>query len=726
MINSSIIIVNYKVREEIIKCIGSIRKNTSGISYEIIVVDNGEDTKLESQLKKYKNVVYIKSKTNIGFGAGNNLGAKKARGKYLFFLNPDTEVLKNTIEVLCNFLDKNKQAGIVSPLIVDENSDTFKLEGYKELTPLNAIFSFSFLRKIFPSKTIFSIFTLEDWNRNPIRQVETAYGAALMIPKKIFDKFGGFDENFFLYFEENDISKRIRKLGYKIFINSSSRVVHKVAQSTKYLSNRKNIYEKSRFYYLKKHFGLLKALLTEFFLRINKTFLLILSAILIGLFLRINNLSNSMQFIGDQGWFYLSARDMLINGQIPLVGITSSHTWLHQGPLWTYMLSAALFLFNFNPVSGAYVTALFGILTVFLMYKIGSEMFSLKIGVIAALLYSVSPLVVFWDRIPFDPSPIPFFTVLYFYSIFKWVNGNIKYFPFIIFLIAILYNLELATFTLFFPLALLLIYGFIRKTDWYKNLLNRKILLYSTVGLIIPMFPVIIYDLSNGFKQTVVFLGWTIYKPFSFLIKNQSTDFLGNMKIMLEFLSLNLQKLIFPITLIAITLFLLSFMVLIYLTFKRNFKVQDSKSLLLLLLTISIAGLLINQIPSDAYLPITFPFIIFTVAIFSEFLLNNKETKYLAVLILLIILFSNIYHSYKYTLTSDLKNRIAVIDKVIALTNGREYNLIGKGPGSQFISFTMNYEYLLWWKGYEPSKKDVNLKIVITETREGIIVNKSL
>ena len=76
-----------------------------------------------------------------------------------------------------------------------------------------------------------------------------------------------------------------------------------------------------------------------------------------------------MNFIGDQGWFYISARDILLTGKIPLVGITSSHIWLHQGPYWTYMLAIMLFLFHFNPVSGAYLTAVIGLLTVFLIYR---------------------------------------------------------------------------------------------------------------------------------------------------------------------------------------------------------------------------------------------------------------------------------------------------------------------------------------------------------------------
>jgi 4-amino-4-deoxy-L-arabinose transferase-like glycosyltransferase len=219
-------------------------------------------------------------------------------------------------------------------------------------------------------------------------------------------------------------------------------------------------------------------------------------------------LGNGMPFIGDQGWFYLSARDLLVHGQIPLVGIASSHTWLHQGPLWTYMLSFVLLVSKFNPISGAYLTVGFGVLTTFLMYLLGKEMFSQKVGLIAALLYSSSPLIISFDRMAFDPSLIPFFTVLYLFALVKWLKGNIYYFPLTLLLLAILYNLELATFTLTFPFILIFIYGLFKRATWIKKLLNIRIILSSVLLPSVIMLPVIIYDFSNGFKQTIVFVGW--------------------------------------------------------------------------------------------------------------------------------------------------------------------------------------------------------------------------
>jgi len=259
---------------------------------------------------------------------------------------------------------------------------------------------------------------------------------------------------------------------------------------------------------------------------------------------------------------------------------------------------------------------------------------------------------------PFDPSVIPFFSILYFYALFKWVSGKLNFFPLLLFLIAILYNLELATFTLFFPFILILAYGFIKRKNFAIRLLNLKYLFYSLLFLIIPMIPVLIYDFSNGFKQTVIFLGWIIYKPFSFLINHTSGNLISNLNIIINFILISLQKLIFqPNLFLAVVIFLLSIALLIYLILSdKRVKIDNSKFLLLFLLTISFAGIFLNQTPSDAYLPIIFPFIIFTVAIFFDYLQGIKKIRYYVALGIIILLSFNFYSTYKNSSRPDYFN----------------------------------------------------------------------
>lgn len=236
------------------------------------------------------------------------------------------------------------------------------------------------------------------------------------------------------------------------------------------------------------------------------------------------------------------------------------------------------------------------------------------------------------------------------------------------------------------------------------------------------MFPIIIYDFSHGFKQTIIFLGWTLYKPFSFFIKHSSGSFLANFGVVLNFLLQHLQKTIFDLNLIiAVLIFILSLIYLFYITVKE-FKIESSKFILLFLLLISFFGILINQTPSDAYLPVVLPFLILTITLFFEFFLNLKYVKYLILIILVTVIISNGYMSLNNNYGFTLNDRLTAVKEIINLTNHQKYNLVGRGQNSQFESFTMNYQYLLWWKGYAPSDARQKTKAYVSEDSNGIHV----
>lgn len=250
----SIIIVKYTCGEYLNRCLESIGKNPR---WETIVVDN--------------------DRNNVGYAAGCNLGAKKAQGKYLLFLNPDTEVLKGALEKMIDYLESNKDVGILGPKLFNNKKMDLQTTSTGVLNPLSAILVFSFLNKIFPKNLISRKYFLTDWDRNSIREVGAVSGAALMIRKDVFQKIGGFDDKFFMYFEEHDLCLRVRKTGMKIFYYPDARIIHYGGKSSQLLSNRNKKYLlKSRFCFFKKHYGLLPALLVESFLRPFEYFSLIL------------------------------------------------------------------------------------------------------------------------------------------------------------------------------------------------------------------------------------------------------------------------------------------------------------------------------------------------------------------------------------------------------------------------------------------------------------------
>ncbi len=439
----SIIIVHYKAKKELFTCLESVSRLEKQIPFEVIVVDNDEEN-LKQALQKYSFVVYLKNKDNIGFGAANNVGANYARGEYLYFLNPDTVTRHNVVSELVSFLEKHKDAGVVSPLLLGKDQKPYQ-QGARNLGVLQGLVSLSIINRLFPNNPVSRRYFLSDWDRSSIKEVDVVPGTAFMIKKQLFDQIGGFDERFFLFFEEFDLCKRLKERGYKLYIVPSAKVQHTWGVSTKKRSDISQIFTKSRFYFFRKHYGLFSAMLVHLATSISAMDISLIPILLASLWLNTYRLNELMVFIGDQAWFYLSARDMLLTGTIPLVGIASSHPWLHQGPLWTYMLSFALFLGNFHPLSGAYLTAFLGTVSVFVLYVVSSKMFSPLVGIVAAGLYATSPLVVQNARFAYHTTPIPIFVMLYIFCLYLWLRGKKKYFLFLPLLLAILYNFELAT-----------------------------------------------------------------------------------------------------------------------------------------------------------------------------------------------------------------------------------------------------------------------------------------
>lgn len=733
-IEVSIILVNYRVKQELFTCIRSVKKSRSDIIYELVIVDNDEKSYIEKELKQeFSDVLYIKSQKNLGYGAGNNLGAKYARGKYLFFLNPDTQVLPEAISILVKFLEKNTNVAITAPLFLNKKNKPYFPQGSKRLTPLRAVFTLSFLHRLFPNNVISKEYLIYDWDKTGVKEVDVVPGTAFVIRKEIFEKIGGFDENFFLYFEEFDLCNRVKELGFKIFILPNAKVKHLWEVSTKRASfDVAKVFRESRFYYFKKYYGVIPAFLMEVLLRLNKTYILLGLILTLGAFLRFYKLEELMPFIGDQGWFYLSARDIVLKGSIPLVGITSSHTWLHQGPLWTYMLSVVLWLFNFNPVSGAYLTSFLGIITILVLYVACSIMFSKKLAIIASCLYAVSPLVVFHSRFAYHTSPIPLFTVLFILFLYKWISGKNPYFPFAIFILSILYNLELATVSLGISLIGILVYGLYKKKTWAIRVYNKRIVFLAFLFFILPMVPIFIYDFNHGFSQTGGFMAWIGYKIIKFLNPFEEMFFSTNGTSMANFLYKSIHRLLFlPDARIALLFFLSSifyFFYSLYKMYKYN-RCNIGYVLISYLLTVATIGFIVSQTSSEAYLPIFFPLIIIMSALLIFYISEKIRFFHIGGLFLIFIMAVNSYSIIKEYHNTQVKgltftDRINASRKIVQHVDGKEYVLIGSGWLSEFENYTMNYQYLTWWLGNEPSKLKKKLRIVISEDNNDIQVRK--
>lgn len=434
-----------------------------------------------------------------------------------------------------------------------------------------------------------------------------------------------------------------------------------------------------------------------------------------------------MQFIGDQGWYYLSANRLITGVEFPLVGIASSHPWLHQGAFWTYLLSVALWVGGPHVLSGYYLALLFAISTLVALFKVTEQMFSKKIAFIALTLYAFSPLIILQARVPYHVTPIPFFTILFIYFLYLITKKRSSALPLSLFTLAILYNFEIAAAMLVLPLISLVLIGFMRKEIWAKQLLRIRTIVISVLAGLVPLIPFLIYDTSHGFPQTLKFVAWVGYRillVFGFpSVGGVSEKFVLSSYLWAE--GLHLQRLLFmPNMVLAVVLFFSILTIFAVIFFKKKLYKKSSYLILSLWVIFSISGYIAQRTSSDAYLPL---FLSGLLIIFSIVLSYIKSKAILigAIFILcltnvLILMQSNYTMGQKYGSGVSLEQRERAVESIIKASGKDGYVLVGSGDGSQFKSFTMNYEYLGVSLGHPP--KANGTKFHITETFNKIVV----
>lgn len=234
----SIIIVNFKSRQFLPGCLSSLQAHFAGIDTETIIVNNDEE--LIDDFSGEKEIRILNMPANLGFARACNTGANIANGKFLFFLNPDAEITKLDSEKLFQKLAL-PETGIVAPKILLPNG---------EIQPWSCGNKLGFFNLIKNNLGLTKDVSIE--NKSDFDWVT---GAALLISKDLFIKNKGFDENFFMYFEDMDFCLRIKESGYKINRINDFSITHLGGQSYQDRKLQKKHYYKSQDYYFKKHSG---------------------------------------------------------------------------------------------------------------------------------------------------------------------------------------------------------------------------------------------------------------------------------------------------------------------------------------------------------------------------------------------------------------------------------------------------------------------------------------
>lgn len=228
-------IVTFNSVADIAQCVESVR--SEGLS-NIAIVDSGSH---DATMQKVAQLgcKYDASSTNKGFGHSANRAARLLNTEYVLFINPDALLQKGSVEHIRMSFLKFPDAGIIGLLLCDENGKPERMAFGDEPTLITLVMRHGFVKKI-PSIPFST-----DW----------VSGGAFIMQKKVFDEVGGFDENFFMYWEDVDLCRRVRQAGYSVIMDPTARVTHSRGGSNLDSSTKARMYRESADRYFKKHYS---------------------------------------------------------------------------------------------------------------------------------------------------------------------------------------------------------------------------------------------------------------------------------------------------------------------------------------------------------------------------------------------------------------------------------------------------------------------------------------
>ncbi|MCX7909349.1 MAG: glycosyltransferase family 2 protein [Ignavibacteria bacterium] len=253
----SIIIVNYNVKDFLSQCLNSILKSQVNFGYEIIVVDNNSsDNSIEFLQSHFPFVKIIPLKENKGFGFANNVGFENSQGRYILLLNPDTVLQEDTLQVMYDFMESNKDVGVAGCKVLNPDGSLQLACRRSVPTPWVAFTKLFGLQRLFPKSKLFGKYNLTYLNENEVSFVDSISGSFMFLRREVYQKLDGFDTNFFLFGEDLDFCYRAKQLGWKIAYVPNTSIIHYKGQSSKRsLVDTSFHFFKSMEIFTRKHFG---------------------------------------------------------------------------------------------------------------------------------------------------------------------------------------------------------------------------------------------------------------------------------------------------------------------------------------------------------------------------------------------------------------------------------------------------------------------------------------
>jgi hypothetical protein len=225
----SVIIVNYNHKYFPRLAVEALEKSKTNFPFEIIVVDNAsqdeESLGFLERAHAEKRITLIKSEQNVGFGQGNHKGVQYAKGKYLFFHNPDVTVEPDSLQKMVDFLEKHEDIGLIGPKLVYSGGKVQE-SCRRNMRWTDLIFKRTFLGKLPFFRKRVQKYLMEDFDHDKIQDVDLITGAAMMMSRSVYDKVGGFDPRYFLFMEDFDLCRMVKKAGFRVVYYPGASMLH--------------------------------------------------------------------------------------------------------------------------------------------------------------------------------------------------------------------------------------------------------------------------------------------------------------------------------------------------------------------------------------------------------------------------------------------------------------------------------------------------------------------
>jgi GT2 family glycosyltransferase len=253
----TVLIVNWNAGDYLTRCLQTIPRD-----YPVVIVDNNsEDGSVDKVLSRFPAVKVLKSPVNLGFSAGNNLGLREISSKYVLFLNPDTEIINDTIKVMVDYLESHPDYAAVGPRIIDRNGQISIFSGRRHFNLWMAFCEVFMLDKIFPQNKWLNYRHIPEWDRKTSRDVDCLVGCAMLMRTDIVKELGGFDESVPLYLDDVDLCRKITESGGRIRCVAEANIwhMHNISCSKAPAVWITHVYFLASYVYLKKYGNLLIA-----------------------------------------------------------------------------------------------------------------------------------------------------------------------------------------------------------------------------------------------------------------------------------------------------------------------------------------------------------------------------------------------------------------------------------------------------------------------------------